>query len=1163
MGKEPRAEATAAAATRAAPAWGRGLDPAAGRGASGGDASGQEVPARPGEGWLERLQALATPLALPTDAAANGESASGVAVAELELAAGEVDAAMALAEPRGERLAAWLLAAWAVLLFRYNGGEVFFVGCRWETDPDGVWRPVRVQLDGAMTGAEVAAAMEAELASLPQAGITVEWMCRELGIGETEERHPVFQATFESIAPEAGDFEAAANAGEGSEDVPAPDARLLWRRRDDGGVAGAIACPRRRFLPSRVGRMARHFERLFCAMIREPDEAVARLDLLGPEEHARLREWNATAAPHDETAPVAALFVRQARETPEAVAVEWQGRAVGYGELDRRTNRLARALQARGVAPGKVVAIAMERSIEMVEAVLAVLKAGGAYVPIDPAYPEARRRFMLEDSGAVLLLTQRSLASGTEANVWDGACLCVEDLETSGVSDAPVDTPASGRDPGYVIYTSGSTGQPKGVVMPQRALTNLIAWQVARPDFARGARVLQFSSLSFDVSFQELFSTWASGGTLVLIDEATRRVAGALFEYIRDRRIERIFLPFVALRGLCEAAMAAGVAAEELSLREVYTAGEQLKVDEAVRGFFAAHPGCLLENQYGPSEAHVVTAYRLSGDAASWPVLPPIGRPIANTQIHILDAHRQPVPVGVPGELYISGVCLADGYLGRDDLTAERFVADPFSPAGGRLYRSGDLAMRLEDGNIAFLGRMDRQRKFRGYRIEPGEIAAVLSSHPEVAQAVVTIRPVEEGGERLVAYYVPRAGGESGAQPAALRQWLRARLPDYMVPTHYVRLESFPLTPSGKVDEKALPEPAFDRSVLTAEYMPARNDTERILAWIWERLLGVPRIGVRDDFFDLGGTSLLAVEMLNEVRREFGEDIPLGALARASTVETLAEVIARHAKQPDAWDSLVPIREHGEKTPFFCVHGGAGNVGSFPLLARQLPEDQPFYGLQWDGLDGSRGHRTIEGMAAHYLERVRRVQPRGPYILGGHCIGGIVAIEMAHQLIRAGERVAQLVLFDLPNVSSPVFEKTRDYSFWDETLRQRGGRKRRVWIRLCALLGIRVRPEHREEHAIIAAVAAVWRYRVRLPEGVPVLFIGTGITRGEELGMNGTWPDGAFGWSPYFGDTFEFVKVEAGHNEVYYQPPAVKAVVAALERAHASIEAERGQRSMN
>ncbi|HJX27390.1 MAG TPA: amino acid adenylation domain-containing protein, partial [Thermoanaerobaculia bacterium] len=438
----------------------------------------------------------------------------------------------------------------------------------------------------------------------------------------------------------------------------------------------------------------------------------------------------------------------------------------------------------------------------------------------------------------------------------------------------------------YVIYTSGSTGRPKGVAMHRAAVANLLAWQ--EETIAGPARVLQLSSLSFDVSFQEIFSTWRSGGTLVLIDEETRRDPRALLAVIDRERVERVFFPFIALRQLAEAA--ADGAGSGASLRDLVTAGEQLQITGAVAEWLAKLPGCRLHNHYGPTETHVVTAWTAAGDPLRWPLLPPVGRPIAGARCDLLDRRGNPVALGTPGEVFLGGVAVARGYLGGPDLTAEKFVPDPFSGTpGARLYRTGDLARRRSDGEIDFLGRIDHQVKVRGYRIEPGEIEAALARHPAVRQAVVLVR--ESAGEkRLVACVAPEDGmGEAGPELAGeLRAFLARQLPEPLVPADFVLAETFPLTPSGKVDRRALGRLAAQTVTAAAEYVAPRTPTEAVLASLWADLLGRQPVGIHDHFFALGGHSLMGVRLVSRVRHTLGIELPLRVLFEAPTIAALA-----------------------------------------------------------------------------------------------------------------------------------------------------------------------------------------------------------------------------------------------------------------------------------
>ncbi len=584
------------------------------------------------------------------------------------------------------------------------------------------------------------------------------------------------------------------------------------------------------------------------------------------------------------------LFEALAARTPEVCAVTDGGDGLTYRELDRRANALARRLRGLGVGPDVPVGICLGRSVEAIVSVLGVLKAGGAYVPLAPEYPAERLAFMLEDSGATVLVTDPS--AWTQAVPAGVKVVHLENLPTEDADPEEDVSPGSGR-LAYVIYTSGSTGRPKGVAMGHGPLLNLLRWQARTLPLATGARVLQFAPLSFDVSFQEIFSTLAAGGTLTLVSEELRRDPRGLLRFLVEEDLRRVFLPPVMLYQLAEQTVHSDFV--PTSLREVIVAGEALRITPAVARFFAGLPGCALHNHYGPTETHVVTAHVLTGEPAGWPALPPIGQPIDGVQARLLADDGQPVPDGEPGALFLGGECLARGYLHDPELTAARFI----ETAAGRFYKTGDLARRGEDGTLQFLGRADDQVKIRGFRVELGEIEAVLSRHPAVEETAVGVAPDPSGGasQELVGYFVPRAGI---AAPAAadLRRWLLDRMPDYMVPTHFGALAALPLTPSGKVDRRALPRYEAARAEARPTSAPPTAPLEKIIARLWEETLAIKNPGVRDNFFEVGGNSLHAVKVHTQLSQALQREFPLTALFEHPTVATLARYLSPETATP-------------------------------------------------------------------------------------------------------------------------------------------------------------------------------------------------------------------------------------------------------------------------
>jgi amino acid adenylation domain-containing protein len=584
-------------------------------------------------------------------------------------------------------------------------------------------------------------------------------------------------------------------------------------------------------------------------------------------------------------------FEWQAARRPAAVAAEFGDERVTYAELNDRADVTARVLAAAGVGVGTFVAVAVQRSVAMLVAVLGTLKAGAAYVPLDLSHPADRIALILEDTAAPLILTDpatRELLPPTPARLIEVTAL--QDEPGAVVSDAA--TPDSVA---YVTYTSGSTGRPKGILMPHRAVNNLVAWQLDRyrpwPD---GYRTLQFASLSFDVSFQEIFSTFASGGAVVLITEAQRRDVHGLVGLLNRTRVQRLFIPSVALQQVAEGYCAGGSAPS--TLETVIAGSEQLMITDDLRRLFTALPQCRLHNEYGPSETHVTTAYSLPADPATWPSRAPIGRPIANAQVHLLDADRRPVGPDVPGEIYIGGVGLAHGYLCRPQQTAAAFVPDPSSERPDALvYRTGDIARYLSSGELEFLGRADEQIKIRGFRVEPGEVEATITTYPGARSAFVKAHGDEAAHRRLVAYIVPHDGVALGV--AVLRDFLRSKLPDYMVPAAFMLLDRFPLSVNGKIDQRRLPQPRFGDIDGGAPYRAPQDDLEQVIAAEIAGLLEVARVGTEDDFFALGGYSLAAATLLRALQRRFSVDLDLADFYKQPTVAALAERVRQLTRQ--------------------------------------------------------------------------------------------------------------------------------------------------------------------------------------------------------------------------------------------------------------------------
>ena len=710
--------------------------------------------------------------------------------------------------------------------------------------------------------------------------------------------------------------------------------------------------------------------RILTAMVRNPEQAITSAidDLLDRD--------------------VVQLVSEQAAETPGKAAVVADSACWTYAELDGAAERIASGLLAAGMPLGARVGVMLDRSAELIATVLGVLKAGAAVVPLDVSYPAERIKMMIERAQPFRVISDISEVRAL--------------LEVPAAETLPALAPESAA---YVLFTSGSTGEPKGVTMPHRALHNVVSWQNRRLSGVVGGSTLQFFPLSFDVSFQEIFSTLCGGGTLRLASEAQRTDPRALTRLVADEGIERAFLTCVTLQAFAEAASL--TRARLGSLRALINVGEQLRISPEIRRLCKDHPGVVLENQYGPTETHEVASYTLSGSPDDFPMLPPIGTAIDGVTISLLDPDRRPVPPGTKGEIYIGGGCLALGYEARPDLTAERFL--PIGERGETMYRTGDLGAQLPTGDLVYLGRVDTQVKVRGFRVECAEVESALMKLTDngIRSAAVVARDLSAADSVLVAYLV---GDSDAADIDAIRAGLRAALPAYMIPAHYQWLDAFPLTPSGKRDDKALRELPVINVVARHEGAAPVNAHERAVADIMAEFAGSARFAADTNFFDAGGTSIGAMRVVMAIARRWDVEIPLDAFVAEPTAAHIAGLVAvGGAARP--FDPLVPLQVSGDRPPLFLVHPMGGNVMCYLKLVRHLPPDQPVYALQAAGAEpGAAPLGTLADLAASYLAAMRRVHPHGPYNIGGWSFGGYVAVEMARQL--ADEDVAHLLLLD-------------------------------------------------------------------------------------------------------------------------------------------------------
>ncbi len=783
------------------------------------------------------------------------------------------------------------------------------------------------------------------------------------------------------------------------------------------------------FDDSTIERMREHFKILLSGILTDSNQNIWELPLLTePEKHQLLLEWNQNKINYRQNKCIHKLFEEQVEETPYAIAVIFEQQQITYQELNQRANQLANYLQKLGVNADKLVGLCLEPSLARIIGLLAILKAGGVYLPLDPVYPQERLRFMIEDAQVSILLTQESLADKFLINSLQVVNLDGDWEKIATESTNNLQSCITGENLAYVIYTSGSTGTPKGVLIEHQAIAYHCQNIIEHYQLNASDRILQSVSLSFDVSLEQILPTLTVGATLILVDAQSLtpwEFHGKLIDY----SLTVIAIPIAYLTQWLQSIdeKTCGIYINELRL--VICGGEALPPAILKIWYNSPMKGICLINAYGPTET-TITAITFTIPQnikliESYTNIP-IGRPLPNRKIYILDHQKNSVPIGVAGELYIGGIALARGYLNRPELTDEKFVSSPFD--NSRLYKTGDVASYLPDGNIKFLGRIDSQVKIRGFRIELGEIEAILNQHTNLKAAKIITREDIPGDKRLVAYIIPNFSTEvtgNGKQKKfnqeftslqleisyQIRDYLKQQLPDYMIPAAFVVLESFPLTANGKIDYYNLPVPDF-RNLESEKNLQPTDHLELQLIKIWENVLGIQPIGLSDNFFDLGGHSLLAVTLFAQIHKIFGKNIPLTHLFQSPTIWQLANVL-RQEGCSTLWSSLVPIQTKGSKPPFFYIHTASGGLIHSLNLLSKLDADQPVYGLQAQGLDGkSSPHTCIENMASHYIQEIQTIQLHGPYLLGGWCVGGMIAYEMAQQLHAQGETVELLTIFD-------------------------------------------------------------------------------------------------------------------------------------------------------
>lgn len=972
--------------------------------------------------WLRQLDQLPPLLELPADRPRPARRSGRGGVIDVEIPTPLTAGLRRVTSAGRATLFMTLLAAFQTLLARSSGHDDIAVGTaignRPRVETEGVvgffanTLVLRTDLSGDPSFMEVLARVrEVALGAYGHQDLPFEHLVRELRPERTLSHTSLFQHMF--VFQNTPGCELALDGVSTVEfplehDTAMFDITLTMSEAGDV-VVGTLEYSADLYDRATAERMVGHFQNLLEAIVDDPQRPIGELDLMSDDERQKvLVEWNDTRTPFPDRC-IHELFEDQVAAHPHAIALTAGDVSLTYKELDERANRLARHLRSLGVGPEARVGICLHRSGNAVVALLATLKAGGAYLPLDPEYPPARLAFMVDDGGVEVVVT--------EAAVLDriGPCrarvVCI-DRDDDRIAAAPTDSRVSGVNPrnlAYVVYTSGSTGTPKGVMVEHRAVAALL-FGVDYIRFDEVDALLHMAPLAFDASTFEIWGALLHGRRCVVHPDTNFSIdrLGALLE---SEHVDTLWLTAALFNVVVDEDW------RHLSgVRQLIIGGEALSPAHVARARLLL-PALRLVNGYGPTEATTFAACHeirtFEPDAATVP----IGRPIANTELYILDVNLRPVPIGVSGELYIGGAGLARGYLDRPELTAQRFLPHPFSTdPDARVYRTGDLARYRSDGDVEFLGRLDDQLKVRGFRVEPGEVEAALRSHPAVTDAAVVAREDDHGQRRLVAYVV--AAGTVPPSRSHLREHLRSRLPEHLVPAGFVTVDGLPLSPNGKLDRSALPAPE-SRADADAPYAAPNTATERVLADVWATVLGVERVGVDDNFFSLGGDSLLAAVLFAKTARRTGRDIPLSLLFSGPTIREVARALDDDADGRKDDTSVVALRAAGSKPPLFLVHGVSGQLFRYMHLVRRLDPGQPVYGLRpTDSFVASRRRLRIEDLAARYVDDILRTQSAGPYRLAGFCFGGVVAVEVAHQLEELGHTVDVLALFDAEPPSS-------------------------------------------------------------------------------------------------------------------------------------------------
>ncbi|MCM3340482.1 amino acid adenylation domain-containing protein [Paenibacillus sp. MER TA 81-3] len=954
--------------------------------------------------WLERLQGELPVLELPTDYVRPAVQKFDGDVALFTIDPHLSEQLRRLASDTGSTLYMVLLAAYTTLLHKYTGQEDIIVGTPIAGRSHGDLEPLIGMFVNTLAVRNYPASEKAFLSYLAEVKETTlgafehqdypfEDLVEKVRVSRDLSRNPLFDTMFSLENAEQGgiEIEGLQLKSYPNEHMTAKFDLTFHAEEGEEGILCGLVYATALYKRDTVERMMLHFKQLLAAIAHDPRAQLSTLNMMSAQEREEIiGVFNDTGTKYPREKTIQHLFEEQVERTPNAAAIVYGDERMTYRELNGRANRLARTLRTKGVQADRLVGLMAERSLEMIVGILAILKAGGAYVPIDPEYPEERVRYMLEDSGTKIILTQHELQSRIPVQA---SFVLLDDEHSYSADDSNLEQNNGPADLAYVIYTSGTTGKPKGNLATHRNIVRVVQG-TSYIDFSERDNVLQLSNYAFDGSTFDMYGALLNGAKLVLIPQETLLEVGKLAGLIERERISVMFITTAYFNILID------MKADCLRhIRTILFGGERVSISHVRKALYQLGPG-KIKHVYGPTESTVFATCHDVNEVAEDAVTVPIGRPISNTTIYIVNAQNDLQPIGVAGELCIAGDGLARGYLNRPDLTAAKFVDNPFAPRE-RMYRTGDLARWLPDGSIEYVGRIDDQVKIRGYRIELGEVETHLLRVEPIQEATVIARESDSGEKRLCAYYV----ADRPLPANELRGILAQELPGYMIPLHFVQLDRMPLTPNGKVDRKALPAPE-DHLMTGTEYVAPRTTQEAQLAQIWQEVLGIEKIGVQDNFFELGGHSINLMQLIHRIYIELGAEIALHSVFQRPTVEAMAYEIVKVEYEEKSSSQFTKLNENG-LVNVFCLPPGFGYGLSYLELAKQMENSCILYGI--DFIDDAESY---EDMLDRYVDAVVAIQSQSPYVLLGYSLGGNLTFEIAKAMEKRGYRVSDIIMLD-------------------------------------------------------------------------------------------------------------------------------------------------------